>query len=460
MLAKRRLTFKLMFCLASAPMFILLVPSLLHLKPNPLIHKPAFHQTTSASLRLRSEKITLPLRPAGSGDAPNVPLNRCDPDQALLKVFMYDLPPEFHFGLLHWKGGPNQTWPDVTDPNRIPSYSGGLNIQHSVEYWLTLDLLSSAAPHASRPCTATRVANAGEADVVFVPFFSSMSYNKCHKFRARGEQVCADKLLQRRLVAFLEGRDEWRRRNGGDHLIAAHHPNSMSEARARLSSAMFVLADFGRYPAEIANIDKDVIAPYKHFVESTPAAESAPFDKRPTLLYFQGKINRKEGGAIRLQLYHMLKDEPDVHFKFGTARGKGGRLAAQGMASSKFCLSVAGDTPSSNRLFDAIASHCVPVIVSDEIKLPFEDQLNYAEFSLRVGAGDALKEGHILNLLRRIKRDEWTRMWERLKRVGRYFVYEFPSRRGDAVEMIWREVRLRASSSSRGISKSYWYASS
>ncbi|VAI21496.1 unnamed protein product [Triticum turgidum subsp. durum] len=28
------------------------------------------------------------------------------------------------------------------------------------------------------------------------------------------------------------------------------------------------------------------------------------------------------------------------------------------MASSKFCLNIAGDTPSSNRLFDAIVSHC------------------------------------------------------------------------------------------------------
>lgn len=44
---------------------------------------------------------------------------------------------------------------------------------------------------------------------------------------------------------------------------------------------------------------------------------------------------------------------------------------------SLFCLSPAGDTPSSARLFDAIVSGCIPVIVSDELELPFEGILDY-----------------------------------------------------------------------------------
>ncbi|MFS7988887.1 putative exostosin [Helianthus anomalus] len=77
----------------------------------------------------------------------------CDRNQALVKVFMYDLPHSFHFGLLGWEGdqNPNQIWPNVSNLSEIPKYPGGLNLQHSVEYWLTLDLLSSISPHASRP---------------------------------------------------------------------------------------------------------------------------------------------------------------------------------------------------------------------------------------------------------------------------------------------------------------------
>ncbi|CAM8986389.1 hypothetical protein QQ045_023211 [Rhodiola kirilowii] len=462
MMAKSMFPSKVMLCLISVSMFLLILSSLFLLNPNESVFHIIFPNPTSATLCFRTQKLSphLPSKTHFSNINVSNEVKGCDPNQALLKVFMYDLPPEFHFGMLHFRGMPNQTWPDVTNKLTLPDYPGGLNIQHSVEYWLTLDLLSSTFPNVPRPCTAIRVENSTNADVVFVPFFASLSYNRCGKANRWGGKACADRMWQRKLVRFLQGRREWRGQSGEDHLIVAHHPNSMMEARANLSSAIFVLADFGRYPVEVANIDKDVIAPYKHIIEAAPLGQSASFDMRPTLLYFQGVIHRKDGGAIRQQLYNLLKHEPDVHFKFGTARGKGVRNAAQGMARSKFCLSIAGDTPSSNRLFDAIASHCVPVIISDDIELPFEDRLDYTEFSIFVRATDALKKGHIVNLLRKMERDEWSQMWKKLKRVQKHFEYEYPSRRGDAVEMIWREVWHKVSSRRMEINKKNRYKGS
>ncbi|KAK7317258.1 hypothetical protein RJT34_01327 [Clitoria ternatea] len=367
-----------------------------------------------------------------------------DPTRALLRVFMYDLPPEFHFGLLGWKGRVNQTWPDVDNPKNIPRYPGGLNLQHSMEYWLTLDLLSSKTSKICHPCTAIRVQDSSQADVIFVPFFSSLSYNRHSKLQGE-EKASVNKMLQDRLVKFLMGRKEWRRSGGKDHLIVAHHPNSLLDARKKLGSAMLVLADFGRYPIELANIKKDIIAPYRHLVGTIPRAKSASYEERSTLVYFQGAIYRKDGGAIRQELYYLLKDEKDVHFTFGSIGGNGINHASHGMALSKFCLNIAGDTPSSNRLFDAIVSHCVPVIISDEIELPFEDVLDYSEFSLFVHSSDAVKKGYLLNLLRSIKREEWTKMWERLKEITHHFEYQYPSRPGDAVNMIWQQVAHKIS---------------
>ncbi|MBA0583718.1 probable arabinosyltransferase ARAD1 [Gossypium raimondii] len=366
-------------------------------------------------------------------------IESCDTNQALLRVYMYDLPSEFHFGLLGWKGKLNQVWPEVNDPSRIPSYPGGLNLQHSIEYWLTLDLLSSNTPNVVRPCAAIRVTNSSQADIIFVPFFASLSYNRHSKLRGK-EKVSVNKMLQNKLVKFLTAQNEWKRFGGKDHVIVAHHPNSMLDARGKLGSAMFVLADFGRYPSEIANIEKDIIAPYRHVVRTIPSADSAPFDKRPILVFFQGAIYRKDGGAIRQELYYLLKDEKDVHFTFGTIQGNGVNQAGHGMASSKFCLNIAGDTPSSNRLFDAIVSHCVPVIVSDEIELPFEDVIDYSEICIFVRASDAVKKGYLLNLLRGISRDQWTKMWEKLKETVRHFQYQYPSQLCDAVDMIWEAV--------------------
>ncbi|KAL9271124.1 putative arabinosyltransferase ARAD1 [Drosera capensis] len=285
----------------------------------------------------------------------------CDPRQAVLRVYMYDLPPEFHFGLLGWKGRANQIWPDG------------------------------------------------------------------------------------RLVEFLMSRHEWRRSKGKDHVLVAHHPNSMLYSRKKLGAAIFVLADFGRYPPKIANLRKDVIAPYKHVVRSVSATSSAPFEQRPILAYFQGAIYRKDGGAVRQELFYLLKDEKDVQFKFGSVHRQGIREASQGMAASKFCLNIAGDTPSSNRLFDSIVSHCVPVIISDQIELPFEDVLDYSKFSIFVRAADATKPGFLLNLLRGIKKEEWTSMWDRLKEVACHFEYQYPSQPEDAVDMIWRAIARKFS---------------
>lgn len=359
--------------------------------------------------------------------------NGCDVNKDILRIYMYDLPPEFHFGLMNWKGEKGRIWPDVSNISRVPKYPGGLNLQHSIEYWLTLDLLASNSPSIDRPCSVVRVQNPSQADFIFVPFFSSLSYNRHSKLQGRGGKSI-NRMLQEKLVDFLMKRDEWKRRGGQDHIILAHHPNSMLDVRKKLRSAMFVLADFGRYPVQVASIQKDIIVPYKHIVR-TLNDDSADFDKRPTLLYFQGAIYRKDGGFIRQELYYLLKDEKDVHFAFGSVRGNGINQAGQGMVSSKFCLNIAGDTPSSNRLFDAIASHCVPVIISDEIELPFEDVLDYSEFCIFVRASDAIRKGFVLNLLKGIKRDIWMKMWEKLKQVAKHFEYKYPSHPGDAVQM-------------------------
>ncbi|KAK9715871.1 hypothetical protein RND81_06G195500 [Saponaria officinalis] len=354
----------------------------------------------------------------------------------VLKVFMYDLPPEFHFGILDWKPEGSSVWPDIR--KNVPVYPGGLNLQHSIEYWLTLDLLFSEYSGVTSSRFALRVKNSSEADVIFVPFFSSLSFNRFSRLRKQ-ERSSHDKFTQDKLVKYLEGQDEWKRSGGVDHIIIAHHPNSLLYARNQLWPAMFILSDFGRYPPSIANVQKDVIAPYRHVIKSFDN-DTSTFDSRPILLYFQGAIYRKDGGVIRQELFYLLKDEKDVHFTFGSIQHGGVNNATQGMHSSKFCLNIAGDTPSSNRLFDAIASHCVPVIISDEIELPFEDVLDYSEFCILVRNSDAVKEKYLINLIRGITKEQWTRMWTKLQEVEKYFEYRYPSRDDDAVQMIWQTI--------------------
>nr|XP_043611311.1 probable arabinosyltransferase ARAD1 [Erigeron canadensis] len=352
-----------------------------------------------------------------------------------LRVFMYDLPSEFHFELLYWKPEGMSIWPDIR--LKVPEYPGGLNVQHSVAYWLTLDLLASRFDNDGGR-NVIRVYNSSEADVIFVPFFSSVCFNRFSRLNPH-QKTNRNKELQHKLVKYLMGQPEWKRSGGIDHVIVAHHPNSLLDARMQLWPAMFVLSDFGRYPPTIANIDKDVIAPYKHIIKSN-VNDTSSFDSRPILLFFQGAIYRKDGGFVRQEIFYLLQKEKDVHFKFGSVQKQGVPSATKGMQSSKFCLNIAGDTPSSNRLFDAIVSHCVPVIISDEIELPFEDVLDYSEFCIFVRTADALRENFLINFIRSIGKEEWTKKWEKLKEVEHFFEYQYPSKNNDAVQMIWRAV--------------------
>lgn len=124
------------------------------------------------------------------------------------------------------------------------------------------------------------------------------------------------------------------------------------------------------------------------------------------------------------------------------------------MRSSKFCLNIEGDTPSSNRLFDAIASHCVPVIISDNIELPYEDVLDYSQFCIFIRTKDALTNKFLINYIRSIQEDEWTRMWRRLKEVKKHYEFQYPSKQGDAVQMIWQAVARKVPTIARKVHKS------
>lgn len=99
----------------------------------------------------------------------------------------------------------------------------------------------------------------------------------------------------------------------------------------------------------------------------------------------------------------MLENEEKVIIKHGAQSRESRRAATQGMHTSKFCLHPAGDTPSACRLFDAIVSLCVPVIVSDFIELPFEDVIDYRKIAIFVDSNTAIKPGNLVKMLRKIR---------------------------------------------------------
>jgi hypothetical protein len=88
------------------------------------------------------------------------------------------------------------------------------------------------------------------------------------------------------------------------------------------------------------------------------------------------------------------------------------------MHSSKFCLHPAGDTPSACRLFDALVSLCIPVIVSDHIELPFEDVIDYNNIAIFVETSKAVQPGYLTAMLRRVSSERILEYQGEIKKVS------------------------------------------
>ena len=128
-------------------------------------------------------------------------------------------------------------------------------------------------------------------------------------------------------------------------------------------------------------------------------------------------ITISQGGKIRDSLFKLLENEEDAVIKHGTQSRESRRMATQGMHTSKFCLHPAGDTPSACRLFDAIVSLCIPVVISDYIELPFEDVIDYRKIAIFVDTDSAVMPGYLVKLLRGVKKEKILEFQRELTKV-------------------------------------------
>ncbi|CAH2046402.1 unnamed protein product [Thlaspi arvense] len=343
------------------------------------------------------------------------------------RVYMYDLPTNFTYGVIEQhriaRGGEKSD--NVTGLN----YPGH---QHMHEWYLFSDLTRPEIERVGSPIV--RVFDPVEADVFYVSAFSSLSLI-VNSGRPRSGSGYSDEDMQESLVSWLENQEWWRRNNGRDHVIVAGNPNALKRVMDRVKNAVLLVADFGRLRADQGSLVKDVIIPYSHRIDAYEGELGV--EKRNTFLFFMGNHYRKDGSKVRDLLFKLLEKEDDVVIKHESQLRGNMRAAKQGRHTSKFCLHPPGDTPSACRLFDSIASLCVPVIVSDGIELPFEDVIDYRKFSVFLRSDSALKPGFLVKRLRKVKQEKILKYQKAMKEVRRYFDYAHPN---GTVNEIWRQV--------------------
>lgn len=114
--------------------------------------------------------------------------------------------------------------------------------------------------------------------------------------------------MQIDLLDILRKSKYWERSAGRDHVIPMHHPNAFRFLRDQVNASILVVADFGRYPRNLAFLGKDVVGPYVHVVDSHLEDDPPdPFESRPTLLFFRGRTVRKDVSLIILFRLHQFQ---------------------------------------------------------------------------------------------------------------------------------------------------------
>ncbi|KAI0507241.1 hypothetical protein KFK09_013363 [Dendrobium nobile] len=395
-----------------------------------------------------------------------------------LKIYVADLPRSFNYGLLE------QYWslsaPDSrinADPDAelraslaasrrngpLPYPENPLIKQYSAEYWLLGDLETPARSRAVSS-VVERVYDWRNADAVFVPFFATLSAEMELGWGRKGgflkKEGNGDYRRQRDVVDRIRSSDAWKRSGGRDHVFVLTDPVAMWHVRAEISPAVLLTVDFGGwYKLDAKNSQsntshmiqhtqvsllKDVIVPYAHLLPRLHSLEDQP---RSILLYFKGAKHRHRGGLVREKLWDVLLNERDVVMEEGFPNATGREQSIKGMRSSEFCLHPAGDTPTSCRLFDAILSLCIPVIVSDNIELPFEGMVDYSNFAIFVSVNNALQPGWLAGYLRNFSKYQKDGFRRNISSVQHIFEYDNGSPGGigpvssdGAVNNIWRKV--------------------
>ena len=65
-------------------------------------------------------------------------------------------------------------------------------------------------------------------------------------------------------------------------------------------------------------------------------------------------------------------------------------------------------------------------IVSTQIELPYEDGIDYTQFSIFFSEREALEPGYMIGQLRQIPKERWAKMWRHLKYISHHYEFQYP----------------------------------
>jgi len=366
-----------------------------------------FPKKPSRKRRGRSGRIGHPGNRAGHSADSDLPIQEplrmvFDPEliESLkdFKVYIYDLPPAFNMDLVecYLNTYGEYVW---NDENKERA-------QNTADIWMH-ELLSRYPQ---------RTYSISEANVAYIPFYGFLS---THFSGIHDEPACNGLGHWQRaqdLAAFLK-QSKMFMNHPAKHamtisfwnVVYAGYPYWNEEPFAVATGPLYYLlqnvtllvyekqfgsfrntAEYETWPSPLVTIP---YVPSRQLAEATVRSQ----DARPIRVYFRGNLQLDSAAKTGASRGERLRQH--LTKAFGSISGallvdSTTNYSHEGyieeMQRSVFCIVPAGDTPTSRRLFDAIAAGCVPVIVADNITLPFSGFIEWDSFIVRIRENDVI----------------------------------------------------------------------
>ncbi|KAK7292032.1 hypothetical protein RIF29_07661 [Crotalaria pallida] len=229
----------------------------------------------------------------------------------------------------------------------------------------------------------------------------------------------------------------WNRSNGADHFFLSCHDwaPGISVANPQLFKN-FTRLLCNANTSEGFQLKRDVSIPGLYLIPGhlgPPNLGQSPIN-RTILAFFAGGAH---GDIRKLLLDHWKDKDNEVQVHEYLPKG---RNYTKLMGLSKFCLCPSGFEVGSPRIVESIHAGCVPVIISYNYSLPFNDVLNWNKFSLEIPVA---KIPEIKIILQSVSKSKYLKLHMNVLRVRRHFIVNRPAKPFDMMHMILHSLWLR-----------------
>ncbi|WOG96086.1 hypothetical protein DCAR_0415416 [Daucus carota subsp. sativus] len=229
----------------------------------------------------------------------------------------------------------------------------------------------------------------------------------------------------------------WNRSLGADHFMLACHdwgPKISFAVPNLYNSSIRALCNANT--SERFNPNRDVSIPEVDLPGgTTDGLLGGPSPSRRTIfVFFAGGIH----GYIRTVLFEHWENK-DTEVQIRQYLPKGVKYYDM-LRKSKYCICPSGYEVADARIFEALYTGCVPVIIKDHYVAPFSDVLNWESFSVIIPVKDI---PNLKKIVKSISSRQYIKMQMRGLKVRKHFEVNFPPKRYDVFHMILHSIWLR-----------------